>query len=261
MTTAADLTVTPDTDPYGAVAGYYDLLHVWPFEPARVSFFTNLTPHGGDVLEIGPGTGRMTLPVAERAASVLCLERSPTMRAVLLTKLALQPELRNRVTVLDLAAPGFNLGRRFDYVYLAAVLEHVPATARPGLFATLAEHLSMDGVLAMDMVYQEDEESSDQPERETRSARQGECRYTLSSAAWPTGPDLARVRHVYRTYHRDVLVATETVSRDHHLHRPPGVVADLRSVGLAAVGGSAVTSENSPLPKGTLIVRHDRRST
>jgi SAM-dependent methyltransferase len=254
--TAPDLTVSSDTDPYGAVAGYYDLLHIGSASPALVSFFVDLAPPGGDALEIGPGTGRMTLAVAERAGSVLGLERSPSMRAVLLTKLARRPALRDRVTVLDVAAPGFRLGRRFDYVYLAAVLEHVPAAARPALFATLAEHLAPGGVLAMDMVH--DREVPDQPERETRSAHVGACRYVLSSAAWPLGPDLGRVRHVYRTYHGDALVATETVERDHHLHRPPDVIADLRTAGLTAVGGSALGDARTPLSdRGTLVARHE----
>ncbi len=254
--TALDLTVSSDTDPYGAVAGYYDLLHVGPGSPALVSFFVGLAPPGGDALEIGPGTGRMTLAVAERAGSVLGLERSPTMRAVLLTKLAQRPAVRDRVTVLDVAAPGFRLGRRFDYVYLSAVLEHVPAAARPAFFATLAEHLVPGGVLAMDMVH--DQEIPDHPEREMRSAHVGACRYALSSAAWPIGPDLARVRHVYRTYHDDELVATETVERDHHLHRPRDVIADLRTAGLTAVGGSVLSDERTPLrDKGTLVARHE----
>ncbi|MGA8117390.1 MAG: class I SAM-dependent methyltransferase [Actinocatenispora sp.] len=255
MVIAPDLTVSPATDPYAQVAGYYDLLHIGPASPLLVSFFADLAPEGGHALEIGPGTGRMTLPVAERSASLHCLERSPSMRAVLLTKLGQRPDLQARVTILDAAFPDVRFDRRFDYVYLAAVLEHVPPAARQPFFATLASHLAPGGILATDMVH--DEPVPDQPEREMRSARVGECRYTLSSAAWPLGPDLAGVRHVYRTYHRDELVETSTVERRHHLHRPPEVIADLAAVGLTAVGGSAVTDEVTPLDdKGTLVARH-----
>ncbi|MET7336491.1 class I SAM-dependent methyltransferase [Nonomuraea sp. NPDC005650] len=250
------LAVSSAADPYGAVAAHWDDLHVGPRSAALVSFFAGLAPPGGHALEIGPGTGRMTLAVAGRAASVHCLEPSPGMRTVLMTKLAGRPDLRNRVTVLDGAAPGFRLDRRFDYVYLAAVLQDVPPRARLPLFTGLAEHLAPDGVLAMDMLT--DEAVPDHPEREVRGARQGECRYTLSSAVRPLGPDLAWVRRVYRTYHRDTLVATETVECDYHLHRPADVLADLRAAGLTAAGGSAVTDEVTPLDDlGTLIARHD----
>jgi SAM-dependent methyltransferase len=252
------LTVSSTADPYGVVAAHWDDLHTGPRSAALVSFFADLAPPGGHALEIGPGTGRMTLAVAERAAGVHCLEPSPGMRTVLMTKLAGRPDLRHRVTVLGGAAPDLRLGRRFDYVYLAAVLQDVPPQARRPLFAYLAGHLAPGGVLAMDMVT--DEAVPDHPEREMRGAHQGECRYTLSAAVRPLGPDLAGVRRVYRTYHLDTLVATETVECDYHLHRPADVLADLRAAGLSAVGGSVVADEATPLDdKGTLIARHDGR--
>ncbi|GAA4893917.1 methyltransferase family protein [Stackebrandtia albiflava] len=259
MTPVPDLTVTADTDPYGAVAGLYDLLHVGPGSAELVGFFADMAPEGGDALEIGPGTGRMTMAVARRAGTVTCLERSPTMRAVLLTKLAADPGLRDRVTVLDVAAPGFDLGRRFDYVYLSAVYEHVPPTARPALFETLAAHLAPGGVLAMDMV--EDEVIPDLDEHEVRAAVQGECRYTLSTEVRPVTDDLARVRHVYRTWSAGEEIGRHVVERDHHMHRPAGVVADLAAAGLVPVGGTAIEKSGTPLDdKGTLVARlaHDR---
>jgi len=235
-----------DGDLYGPAAALYDQLHVGPASPLLVEFFAELAPEGGHALEFGPGTGRVTLAVAERSASVHCLEPSPSMRTVLLTKLAALPHLRERVTVLDGAAPEFRLGPAFDYVYLAAVLEHIPPPARRPFFGAVAAHLAPDGVLAMDMV--DDEPVPDEPEREIRSVRQGECRYSRSTAVWPLGPDLAGVRHVYRTYLGEELMATETVERLHHFHRPPDVHADLEAVGLAAVPGPLTD-------KGTLIAR------
>lgn len=254
MSSAVDLSVTADTDPYGRVAGLYDLLHIGPGSPELVRFFADRVPRGGRALEIGPGTGRMTLAVAEHVDRLYCLERSAAMRAVLYTKLAARPELRERVTVLDAAGPDVVFDRPFDCVYLAAVLEHVPHDARRAFFAGLAAHLAPDGVLLSDMVH--DEPVPDQPEREVRDARQGDCRYTLSSAASPLGPGLALVRHVYRTWYRGEVVATDTVERRHFLHRPDDVLADLAAVGLTGVDGSAVTGPDSPLAdKGTLVAR------
>lgn len=254
MATAVDLSVSADTDPYGRVAGLYDLLHIGPGSPELVRFFADRAPSGGRALEIGPGTGRMTLAVAEHVDRLYCLERSASMRAVLYTKLAARPELRDRVTVLDAASPDVPFDRPFDYVYLAAVLEHVPHDARRDFFGALAGQLAPGGVLATDMVH--DEPVPDQPEREVREAWQGDCRYTLSSAASPLGPGLALVRHVYRTWYRGEVVATDTVQRRHFLHHPDDVLADLTAVGLTSVDGSAVTGPDSPLAdKGTLVAR------
>lgn len=254
MSLAPDLTVTAASDPYSAVAGFYDALHVGPGSTDLVRFFAELAPQGGSGLEIGPGTGRITLATAPRLSELYCLERSAAMRTILLTKLAARPELRDKVTVLDRAVPGARLGRDFDYVYVSAVFEHVPPTARRALLAFLADHLAPGGILAVDMV--EDEAIPKLPEREVRAAVQGRCRYTLSTAVWPVTADLAGVRHVYRTYLDDYLVATQIVERDHHMHRPPTVFADLRAVGLEPVGGSAVAKTGSPLDdKGTLIAK------
>ncbi|MEU6073928.1 class I SAM-dependent methyltransferase [Micromonospora sp. NPDC047074] len=243
-------------DPYAFAAGYYDLFRARPDSWPPVGFFADLAPVGGQALEIGPGTGRITLAVAERAAGVHCLERSATMRAVLLAKLAARPDLRDRITILDGAAPDFDLARKFDYVYFAGVLEHIPPQARPALFRTVAAHLAPDGVLAMDMVL--DLPVADEPERPRSTAQVGECRYELSVETRPRGLDLATLRHVYRTYHQNRLVATETMERDHHYHRRAAVLRDLATAGLVAIGGSvqhAPADQSNPNNPGTLVAQ------
>jgi SAM-dependent methyltransferase len=246
-------------EPYAFSAGYYELLRsaagpdAWP----PVAFFADLVPDGGSALELGPGTGRITLAVAERAASVYCLERSATMRAVLLSKLAQQPHLLDRVTVLDGAAPDFTLNRRFDFVYFGGVLEHIPTDARLTLFTTIREHLVDDGLLAMDMVL--DEPVPEGPERVQGEVRAGDCRYELSLATCKVGPDLGRLRYVYRTYLGDELISTERAERDHNLHRRAPVLDDLEAAGFRPEKGSVLDAptyapEEDGNP-GTLVAR------
>ena len=227
----------PDADPYSVIPGYYDLFRAVEGEHAlpSVAFFASLAPVGGSALELGAGTGRITLAVAERAATVCCLERSPTMRAVLLAKLAQRPALWDRVTVLPGSAPFFRLDRRFDYIYLAGVLEHIPPADRAKLFATIAEHLVPGGTAAMDMVLTEP--APDMPERELTEVRLGECRYVHSMRANRIGPDLSRLHITYRTFHQGELIATEAVTRFHHMHRPGPVLADLAVAGLVPAEG------------------------
>ncbi|GAA4139202.1 class I SAM-dependent methyltransferase [Actinomadura keratinilytica] len=246
-------------EPYAFSAGYYELLRTaagpdgWP----PVGFFADLVPEGANVLELGPGTGRITLAVAERAASVYCLERSATMRAVLLSKLAQRPDLLDKVTVLDGAAPDFKLNRRFDMVCFGGVLEHIPVDARLRLFTTIREHLVDGGLLAMDMVL--DEPVPEWDEHVRGEVRAGDCRYELSTAVRKLGPDLGRLRYVYRTYLGDELIATESVERDHNLHRREPVLKDLEAAGFEAVGGSVLHAptyrpEEDGNP-GTLVAR------
>jgi len=245
---------TMTVDPYAFAAGYYDLFRARPGSWPPIDFFADLAPAGGQALEIGPGTGRITLPVAERAAGVYCVERSATMRAVLLAKLAARPDLRDRVTVLAGTAPEFDLARKFDYVYFAGVLEHIPPQARPALFRTVAAHLVPGGTLAMDMVL--DLPALDEPEHHLDAATLGECRYELTLEMRSRGPDLTDLRYVYRTYHQNRLVATEVVQRAHNFHRREAVLRDLATAGLVMTGGSVQHGPaDGPGNPGTLVAR------
>jgi len=251
----------PDTDPYSLTPGYYDLFRAVEGERAlpSVGIFVALAPAGGSALELGPGTGRAALKVAERVATLCCLERSPSMRAVLLAKLAQRPELWDRVTVLPGSAPSFRLGRRFDYIYLGGVLEHISQPDRARLFAAIADHLEPSGTAAMDMVLTES--TPDMAESEVAEVRLGECRYVHSMRAQQINPDLSRLHDTYRTYHRDDLIATEVVTRLHHMHRPGPVLADLAAAGLVPAQDragevAALKAELADDP-GIVVVRKD----
>jgi SAM-dependent methyltransferase len=243
----------PDIDPYSLTPGYYDLFRAAAGARAlpSVGAFASLAPAGGSALEIGSGTGRITLAVAERVATLWCLERSPTMRAVLLTKLAQRPEYWDRVTVLPGSAPSFQLGQRFDYVYLAGVLEHISHADRAKLFAVIAEHLVPGGTAAMDMVLTEP--PPDMVERELADVRLGECRYVHSMRAQQLGPDLSRLHITYRTFHRDELIAADVVTRLHHMHRPGPVLADLAAAGLTPVPGRVPAADTSQVDDPGLV--------
>ena len=244
------------TDGYQAAAGYYDLFASGHGDSAlpSVAFFTALTPPGARVLDVGAGTGRITLPIAERAASVHALEPSATMRAVLLARISERPPLRSRVTVLPLAAPDFRLGRRFDYALVAGVLQFLTAAGRRELFEVLAAHLLPGGLLAIDMI--SDGPVPDWPDRLVEESVVGECRYRLRCGAKADGPEHARLRLTYTTQHSDGLVSTETVERDRYLHGRAATFADLAATGFSVVGGSAERAASAEPPDGgTLIAR------
>ncbi|MCX4472495.1 Methyltransferase domain protein [Micromonospora sp. MW-13] len=240
-------------DPYAFAAGYYDLFRAKLGDEAlpSVSFFTEFAPSDGYALEIGPGTGRATLAVAAKVAGLVCLERSATMRAVLLAKLAERPHLQARVTVLDVAVPPFRLDRRFDYAYFGGVLEHIRPADRPHLFRAVADHLADGGLLAMDMVLRQP--APDFPERVVDEVTVGECRYELAAAATALGPDESQLTYIYRTFHEDRLLATEKVERRHNMHRPEPVLADLAAAGLAPAPGLVFAGVSAEDPGGVVV--------
>ncbi len=106
----------------------------------------------GTVLELGSGTGRVTIPLAQAGHQVIGLERMPTMTARLIEKLAvLAPEVRQRVTSLqgdmleipledqsvDAVVAPFNvLMHLYDWREILACFQECARVLRPGgLFA------------------------------------------------------------------------------------------------------------------------------
>jgi ubiquinone/menaquinone biosynthesis C-methylase UbiE len=68
---------------------------------------------GRSILEIGAGTGLITISLAEwTPAEIFALEPSAGMRGVLLSRLGARPELLERVTVLPEAPEGLLAWRR-----------------------------------------------------------------------------------------------------------------------------------------------------
>ena len=61
---------------YERSAHLYDLFDTKP----NVAFFACYAREAGDVLDIGAGTGRIAIPVAEQGVKVYAVEPSPAMR-------------------------------------------------------------------------------------------------------------------------------------------------------------------------------------
>jgi SAM-dependent methyltransferase len=100
---------------YGELSSIYDDL--FPFEDdaeSAVSFLEKLAP-GGRVLELGAGTGRIALPLAERGCDVTALDASPEMLQVLSAK---DRAGKVRVVQSDMARP--EVDGQFDLIYVVA---------------------------------------------------------------------------------------------------------------------------------------------
>ena len=100
------------------------------------------------VVDLGAGTGLGTLAVAAACpARIWAVEPSTTMRAVLLHRLAVAPELAGRVSVLAGAAPEAldRVPTPVAGVLATHVLGHLSPEERSALLGWLAAHLAADG--------------------------------------------------------------------------------------------------------------------
>lgn len=135
-------------------ADFYDHVELYQERP-DIDFYTALAVrHGGPVLELGCGTGRVLLPTARAGVEITGLDLSASMLAVCRSKLAQEPpEVQSRVRLHHADMRSFDLGRRFGLVTIPfRSFQHLLTVE--GQMACLAcahRHLEPGGTLALDV--------------------------------------------------------------------------------------------------------------
>lgn len=109
---------------------------------------------GGRILELGAGSGRVTVPLARDGHQVVALDQSRPMLAALEARRArLPPTVRDRIEVRTGDLRSFALGRRFGLVIAAFnVLEHLYTRVElDACLRAVRRHLAPGGVFAFDV--------------------------------------------------------------------------------------------------------------
>ena len=133
---------------YEQVAHLYDLFDQKP----NVEFFWRYASEAGGVLDVGAGTGRIAIPLAERGVRLVCVEPSPAMRREFERKLEAQPELQERITLVGGDARSFALGRTFPMALLSGTFDHfLDDEERMASLQNVARHLAPGGWLVFDV--------------------------------------------------------------------------------------------------------------
>jgi len=113
-------------------------------------YVTEALVAGSPVLEIGCGTGRITLPIAEAGIRIIGLDRSPSMLEVARQKLsALDPQVQERVELVLGDMRDFSFEERFKLIiipYRAFLYMYTPEDQRQAL-TCIREHLAEGGRL------------------------------------------------------------------------------------------------------------------
>jgi SAM-dependent methyltransferase len=137
-----------DDRSYGKTAHLYDLFD----RKENIDFFYHYASRAGEILDIGAGTGRIAIPLAERGVSVCCVEPSPAMRQEFEKKLAQRPTIWNDIRLVAGDARSFDVGRIFPAAFLSGCFDHfLDDEERLAVLANIARHLSADGVLVFDV--------------------------------------------------------------------------------------------------------------
>ncbi len=214
----------------GAVASgaeYYDHPEFYDLEGERggpdqadVRFFLDYARRAGRALELGAGTGRIAVWLADAGVPVHCVEPSPTMRAALLIKVTQRPRWQPYVTVVPGDAATASLDQRFPLVYAAGVVQHFLTDEELlAMLRNAARHLEPGGSFVCDNVA---------PQPAARSApptclgehRIGEMCYRATYSTAPLSTEYYRTTTVYETLHGDeVIERVENTSLDRRIGR------------------------------------------
>lgn len=133
------------TDTRVQAAKYYDLS---PDTPEDIPFYKGLIPSPeANVLELGCGTGRVLVPLAEVCGDIHGLDLSEAMVAICRRKLGAAGIAATKATVEVKDITDFVLGQRFDLIIAPyRVLQNLETDAAvSGLFRCIRQHLTPGG--------------------------------------------------------------------------------------------------------------------
>jgi SAM-dependent methyltransferase len=144
-------------DYYTPSAEFYDMVavrHTASSGPPLARVLAPIDTSHGPVLEIGAGTGRITEVIAATLpeAEIIAAEPSATMRAVLTARVARDPDLRHRVTVVDGSAQDLCLPDRLSAVVIFGVAGHLTMAERTALWRRLAQCLPAGGPIIVELM-------------------------------------------------------------------------------------------------------------
>ena len=134
---------------YDTTAPFYDLFDA--DDPGALwhrEFVLARTKGIDAVMDVGAGTGRTAMALAERGLRVWAVEPSRGMRGVMLARLGDDTSLDERLTIVPGDAQTCDLGRSFPLIVFSHALYLLDGSAtRVAALANLAGHLAPGGRL------------------------------------------------------------------------------------------------------------------
>jgi SAM-dependent methyltransferase len=133
---------------YERAAHLHDLFD----QKENIEFFSHYAARAGVVLDVGAGTGRIAVPLAERGVRLVCVEPSPAMRQQFRRKLMGRLEVWDRIRLIPGDAASFQVALVFPMAFLSGVFDHfLDDEQRVAALRNIGRHLVLGGVLVFDL--------------------------------------------------------------------------------------------------------------
>ncbi|MGQ4834621.1 MAG: class I SAM-dependent methyltransferase [Candidatus Asgardarchaeia archaeon] len=144
--------MTTEEDYYDLTASFYD--NEYGLGYSDVIFFSKVARTSGDpVLEIGCGTGRILLPIAENGFKAWGLDKSEEMLRIFQHKLQTYSHNPPDVTLVQGDVLNFRIKKKFKFIFFASntFLHLDGVSAKYKALHTVKEHLLDNGILVIDV--------------------------------------------------------------------------------------------------------------
>ncbi len=185
---------------YELSAQFYDLFDRKP----NINFYYFYASQAGESLDIGAGTGRIAVPLAELGCRLVCVEPSEAMRTQLQLKLDQQPSLQEHISIVPTDAASFRLGKTFPLAMMSGSFRHfLTDEERRNALANVSSHLKPGGRLVFDVSLGMMKDSPLSPAGEVQ-IENGEVRRSWSTRVLPEGT--LQVTFVFETYQNGKMV-------------------------------------------------------
>jgi SAM-dependent methyltransferase len=240
----------------GLLAESYDAEQAWLDD---LEFYATLAKNCcGPVLELGCGTGRLLIPLAERGIRITGLDNSKAMLRVCESKLKDAPDyVRDLVTLVQADMCRFHLGSVFGMVFISCnTFLHLTdeSSARAALKAA-RDHLAEDGIFVIHNLIPDLDEMRASDGTTTIYEHYHPTRDTVLRTSFTATYDLDRcVEHdvmVVEELDGDTVLRKATSEHDITYYSPSRLRALMESCGLRAhaeygsVGSDPLTSDST----------------
>ncbi len=133
---------------YEKSAKYYDLFDDKP----NINFFVDFAKQYKSILDIGAGTGRIAIPIAQTGVKVVCIEPSRAMRSIFQEKLSYLPHLKEKIAIVNSEADNFHLSEFFPAAILSGCFDHfLTPSERYQALVNIFNHLDPKGRILFDV--------------------------------------------------------------------------------------------------------------
>ena len=134
--------------------GYEKCAHLYDLFDTKenIEFFYHYASESGEILDIGAGTGRIAIPLAEKGIKVFCIEPSPAMRKEFIRKISKRKKLLANIMLIDSNAISFKLNRTFPAAFLSGCFDHLLDDRERFLaLSNIGKHLRPNSKLIFDV--------------------------------------------------------------------------------------------------------------